>query len=127
MTEWQLHDTFDVVGRPATFATSAEAAWKAAVTSAVARHPFGNPDSARFKVVLEFRTASKRPDERWDIDNLVKPTLDAMSAIFGEREWGGAPQPQDDRVDELSASKREIIDGETTGASIQVWFRSEPI
>lgn len=41
--------------------------------------------------------------------------------------WSGTPQPQDDRVDELIARKREIQKGGTTGASIEVWFRSEAV
>lgn len=127
MTDWRLHDRFEVIGRPATFATAAEAAWKHAVAREVSRNPFPKPDSFRFKVVVEFRTSSKRPDERWDIDNLVKPTLDAMESIFGRRKWKGAVQPQDDRVDELIARKREIQRGETTGASIEVWFCSEAV
>ena len=125
MTGWRLHHRFEVAGRPATFATALEAAWKAAVAGAMSRHPFPNPDTQRFRVVLDFRTTSKRPDERWDIDNLAKPTLDAMEAIFGRRKWNGLVQPQDDRLDELIARKRATRRGETSGASIEVWFRSE--
>lgn len=125
MTEWQRFDRFEVAGRPATFATAAEAVWKEAVKLAVSRNPFPNPDSVGFKVILEFRTTSKRPDERWDIDNLAKPTLDAMSGIFGARKWHGPRQPQDDRIDELIARKRSCAPGELTGASIEVWFREE--
>ena len=122
---WRLHYRFEVTGRPAAFATTAEVAWRSAVASAVAGRPFPQPASARFKVILEFRTTSKRPDERWDIDNLVKPTLDAMEAIFGRRRWRGLVQAQDDRVDELIARKRSTRKGEASGASIEVWYRTE--
>lgn len=125
MTGWRLHHRFEVTGRPATFATASEAAWKAAVSTAVAQRPFPNPDTERFKILLEFRTTSKRPDERWDIDNLVKPTLDAMERIFGRRKWNGLIQPQDDRVDEIIARKRRTREGEASGASTEVWFRRE--
>lgn len=78
MNGWRLHHRFEVAGRPATFATALEGAWKAAVAGAMSEHPFPNPNTQRFRVVLDFRTTSKRSDERWDIDNLAKPTLDAM-------------------------------------------------
>ncbi|MBI3637694.1 MAG: RusA family crossover junction endodeoxyribonuclease [Candidatus Rokubacteria bacterium] len=126
LSDWIFHDRFEVVGRPASFSTAPDAAWRLAVATALARNPFPNPDTARFKVVVDFRTTSTRPDENWDIDNLAKPTLDAMSLIFGPRKWKGSVQPQDDRVDELIARKREARPDEATGASIEVWFRKDP-
>lgn len=56
---------------------------------------------------MEFRTATPgNVNERWDIDNLVKPTLDAMGGVLGARAWRGVAQPADDRVDHLEAWKR---------------------
>jgi hypothetical protein len=70
-------------------------------------------DGERFSVRIEFRTVAPRnANERWDIDNLVKPTLDAMEGVFGARDWSGVPQPADDRVDHLEAWKRQIQSGE---------------
>ncbi len=116
--------SFDVVGRPATFATAHEAAWKAAVREAVASSGVRPPDeTARFGVRIEFRTATPRnTNERWDIDNLVKPTLDAMEGIFGSRDWRGTPQPADDRVDHLEACKRQVAAHEAPGAQVKVWL-----
>jgi Holliday junction resolvase RusA-like endonuclease len=57
----------------------------------------------------------------WDIDNLVKPTMDAMEQVLGLRSWRGRPQAQDDRVDSLFATKRMVNEGETTGARIAVY------
>jgi Holliday junction resolvase RusA-like endonuclease len=118
--------TLEVKGRPATFATAHEAPWKEAVRSAVAASGVKSREHARFLVRIEFRTTQpKNPNERWDIDNLVKPTLDAMEGIFGARDWKGVPQPQDDRVDHLEAAKRYVQQGEQPGATIEVWLLPE--
>src|SRR5437870_1070247 len=86
----------EVSGRPAVFATAAEDDWKAAVRQAVAESGI-TPPSGRFQVRMIFRTRPpKNANEKWDIDNLVKPTLDAMEGVFGLRQWQGRPQPADD-------------------------------
>jgi hypothetical protein len=38
-----------------------------------------------------------------------------------KRAWRGAPQPNDDRVVHLEASKRTVKAGEQEGATIEVW------
>ena len=121
MTERHLV-TLDVVGRPATFATSHEAAWKTAVRDAIASAGVTPVPTARFSVRIVFRTGkAKSAGEQWDIDNLVKPTLDAMEGIFGLREWRGLPQPADHLVEHIDARKREVCEGEEPGATIEVW------
>ena len=71
---------------------------------------------------MEFRLDPQgRPGMLWDIDNLVKPTLDAMEQVLGSRDWRGHPQAKDDRVDSLFATKRLVIGGETSGARIEVY------
>lgn len=118
--------TLEVKDRPATFATAHEARWKDAVRGAVTASGVKPVEDGRFLVRIEFRTAHpKNPNERWDIDNLVKPTLDAMEGIFGARSWRGTPQPQDDRVDHLEAAKRYVQEGEQPGATIEVWLLAE--
>lgn len=117
----QHYVTLDVSGRPATFATAAEKSWKAAVRQAVADSGC-IPSNARFAVEVEFRLAEARTaNEVWDLDNLIKPTLDAMEGVFGLRPWRGTPQPADDRVDDIKAIKRRPRDGEEPGARITVW------
>ena len=117
--------TITVTGRPATFATAHEAAWKAAVREGVAASGIG-PQVARFSVRFEFRLAeAKRAGEVWDIDNLVKPTMDAMEGVLGARAWKGVPQPADDRVDHIEALKRPTAPGEVPGATIDVWTIDE--
>jgi Holliday junction resolvase RusA-like endonuclease len=114
--------TIEVAGRPATFATAHEKPWKEAVRAAVADTGVP-PQNARFAVRILFRLAvSRAPNEVWDIDNLVKPTLDAMEGIFGLRAWNGRPQAADDRVDRLEAVKRRPHHGEAPGATIDVWI-----
>jgi hypothetical protein len=113
--------TIEVQGRPATFATAGEAPWKDAVRQAVQKSGC-QPTAARFYVRIDFRLGPQRTaGEVWDLDNLIKPTLDAMEGVFGLREWRGRPQPADDRVDRIEAAKRAAGDGESAGATIDVW------
>lgn len=122
---WTPLLTVDVEGFPATFATAREPAWKTAVSTALAawraERPDHEPAAHRYSVELEFRLGPARHlGEVWDIDNLAKPTLDAMASVLGEREWAGAPQPADDRVDRLLAVKRQPRPGEDPGVTITV-------
>lgn len=117
--------TVVVDGRPATFATAAERPWKAAVREAIARTGVAAPSCARFGVRVEFRTPVPRTlNDAWDLDNLVKPTLDAMEDVFGARPVRGkmVPQANDDRVDRLELRKRTVGVGELPGATIDVWI-----
>jgi len=83
--------TLDVEGRPATFATAGEKPWKEAVRRAVVASGCAAV-SGRFAVEIEFRLGeARRASEVWDIDNLIKPTLDAMEGVFGSRPWAGTP------------------------------------
>jgi Holliday junction resolvase RusA-like endonuclease len=109
--------------RPGTFATAHERPWKEAIREAVARAGVEPRPDACFKVRIDFRTpVPKTPNDRWDLDNLVKPTLDAMEGIFGLRAWKGTPQPNDDKVIALEATKQTVADGELEGATIWVWL-----
>lgn len=113
--------TLQVNGRPATFATAHEAAWKQAVRDAVGESGSA-PQEARFAVRTVFRLGpSRTASEVWDIDNLIKPTLDAMEGIFGLRQWRGPDQVADDRVDRVEAEKRPHAEGVDPGATIDVW------
>jgi Holliday junction resolvase RusA-like endonuclease len=110
----------DVLGRPASYSSAAEAAWKAAVRAAISEAG-GGPWTGRFSVLIEFRTPQARnANEVWDLDNLIKPTLDAMEGVFGLRAWKGPAQAADDRVDHLEASKRTVAAGELPGARIEI-------
>jgi Holliday junction resolvase RusA-like endonuclease len=118
------HDllSLDVTGRPAPYATAHEASWKRLVREAIAGSGVQAQAGARFSVRLEFRLpAPRNANEVWDLDNLVKPTLDAMEGVFGLRQWQGPAQAADDRVDHIEARKREVREGEKPGARIDVW------
>jgi hypothetical protein len=118
---YRLVATIHVSGRPATYATAAEGPWKDAVRRAVAEAGC-EPIQARFAVRMRFRLGqSLTAGEVWDLDNLIKPTLDAMEGVFGLRPWRGRPQPADDRVDRIEASKEASAPGESPGATIDVW------
>jgi hypothetical protein len=78
----------------------------------------------RFSVRIESRTpVATTANERWDIDNLIKPTLDAMEGVFGARPWRGTPQPADVRVDHIDTRKWDTGHREQPGAHIDVWVR----
>lgn len=114
--------TIDVTERPATFATASEKLWKQAVREAVAASGV-QPRDARFAVRIDFRLGiPHNASEVWDLDNLIKPTLDAMEGVFGVRVWNGPLQAADDRVDRLEAVKRQPRAGEEPGATIDVWI-----
>jgi Holliday junction resolvase RusA-like endonuclease len=114
--------TIEVNARPATFVTAHEKPWKEAVRAAVTDTGV-LPHDTRFAVRILFRLAASRTtNELWDLDNLIKPTLDAMKGVFGLRAWNGRPQAADDRVDRLEAVKRWPGDGEAPGATIDVWI-----
>lgn len=115
------HLRIEVVGRPATFATKGEHPWREAVKAAIAAAGV-QPEHRRFAVRIEFRLpAPRNANDAWDIDNLIKPTLDAMGGVFGTRVWKGPPQAADDRVEHIDARKRQVVEGEETGATIEVW------
>jgi hypothetical protein len=80
------------------------------------------PQNARFAVRIDFRQAVARDaNDVWDLDNLIKPTLDAMEGVFGARAFQGKPQPAHDMVDRAAeASKRMPRAGEVPGATIDV-------
>jgi hypothetical protein len=107
-------------------------AGSAAALAVAARAPLGNDwmNAALAGVgVTSLLVALKKFDditvaiegEAWDLDNLIKPTRDAMEGVFGLREWKGAPQATDDRVDRIVAVKRLPQEGELAGATIDVW------
>jgi Holliday junction resolvase RusA-like endonuclease len=114
--------TIEATGRPAAFATASEKLWKHAVRAAVTASDV-QPQDARFAVRIDFRLGvPHNASEVWDLDNLIKPTFDAMEGVFGTRVWNGPVQAADDRVDRLEAVKRQPRAGEELGATTEVWI-----
>ncbi|MBO0883903.1 MAG: hypothetical protein J2P17_26940 [Mycobacterium sp.] len=68
------------------------------------------------------RSCARNADEVWNLDNLIKPTLDAMDGVFGAQEWSGYPQAADDRVDRIEAAKRLPSADEVPGATFDIWL-----
>jgi len=115
----------NIVGRPASYSSAAQGPWQAAVRAEIARNHVPSRDT-RFGIRIEFRTpVVTSANDVWDIDKLIKPTLDAMEGVLGLRSWRGPIQAADDRVDYIEASKRTIEDGEPPGASIEVYDLGE--
>lgn len=122
---WTRLVTVEVHGRPATFATAHEQRWKTDVDLALLNTGVTAQAGSRFAVSVHFRCPPPtRKGEVWDIDNLVKPTLDAMERVFGRRPWTGTRQPADDAVDWLAAEKTTEPSPERQGATITVWTRA---
>ena len=112
---------FDVRERPSSYSSAATAAWTRAIAAQLKAHEV-QPVDSRFAVSIAFRTPQpSNANDAWDIDNLVKPTLDAMHAILGTRAGKfDPPQADDERVDYLLATKRTVQPGESYGATIRV-------
>lgn len=107
----------DVLGPPASDSTAREAAWKAAIRAAVGQQVVA--EGARLGITIDFRLASPlRASEAWDLDNLIKPTIDALDGVLGTRAIRGARQVDDERVDEIRATKRPVRIDEAPGARI---------
>lgn len=116
--------TLVITGRPATFATRGEADWKAAVRAATAAAGLP-PTTGRFGLRIEFRLPTPdRAGQTWDLDNLLKPTIDALADVVGRRPIGGRPQADDERVDYVEAWKR--TDPSDVGATIEVHLIDPP-
>ena len=121
--------SFRVGGTPATFATRSEASWRQAVSEAAQLAMSGDqPLTGRLKVEIDFVVAMpSRKGMGWDLDNLIKPTIDALTPVIGPRKgnWKRS-QPDDERVDEIVARKRPTLDGEMSGAEIAVTVITSP-
>ncbi len=115
--------TFEVDAVPATFATSGERPWKDAVRAAALTAMVGREQRrGRFAVEMDFvLPVATQAGQGWDLDNLIKPTIDALAGVIGERvgNWRSA-QADDERVDEIRATKRTVSDGERPGARVTV-------
>ncbi|WP_199921546.1 DUF429 domain-containing protein [Intrasporangium calvum] len=115
--------TLTVEAAPATFATAGELPWRAAVTEAAARAMVGAPPLAgRLSVELGFVLPEPVvKGQGWDLDNLIKPAIDALGPVIGMRpgnwKW---EQVDDERVDRIVATKRTARSGEAIGVTITV-------
>lgn len=119
--------SFWVDGVPATFATAGEWPWRAAVATAATVAMSGREQlTQRLGVQIDFVVPQRVPGHPgWDLDNLIKPTIDALTPVIGARpgKWKHQ-QPDDERIDEIVARKRTAGRDGKVGASITVRGRS---
>jgi hypothetical protein len=81
----------DVAGRPASYSSAAQQPWQAAVRAAIAQEQT-TPGDARFGVRISFRTpVQTTASDVWDLDNLIKPTLDAIGGSLRPATLARAP------------------------------------
>jgi len=111
----------DVVGRPTGYAGGAkEQAWKDAVRRSL-RGQVAAPLQARLRVDVHFRLEPSQAERTApDLDNLLKSTVDALDGILSPRPIAGRPQADDERIDEIRATKRIAGVSERPGASITI-------
>lgn len=115
--------TIEVRGvRPATFATAGERPWRAAVGRSAEQTGRMLRPGARLNLEVAFDLPPARSTTHgWDLDNLLKPTIDALVSVLGERagSWRH-PQPDDERIDRIVASKHLVGTLDAVGATISL-------
>ena len=115
------HLIIDVRGvRPGTFATAAERPWKSAVTQAAEQTGEVLIPGARLSLEVDFTLPpASATTHGWDLDNLLKPTIDALISVLGNRPGSWRHQQADDeRIDRIVASKRSAETLDVLGATI---------
>jgi predicted RNase H-like nuclease/Holliday junction resolvase RusA-like endonuclease len=122
--------TLTVEGNPATFSTAGEQPWRAAVTAAARLAMLGAPPlEGRLSVELDFVLPEPMiKGQGWDLDNLIKPTIDALGPVIGIRpgKWKWE-QVDDERVDRIVATKRAVRSGEAPARPSQSASRAEEL
>src|SRR6266571_4221679 len=115
--DWELFAHLRVVGRLSAAPKADVPPWREAVRAAVFEQKLTPPLAKRFFVQIRFVVSRRagNPTGR-DVDNLIKPTLDAMDGVFGNRRWEGRPQAADDRVDGLYVDKTIATGDDQEGA-----------
>ncbi len=78
--------TLEVAGQPASLSTATTPPWKEAIRAAVTASGISPVPTARFAVGVTFRTPIPlNANYVWDLDNLIKSTLDALEGR--SRRW----------------------------------------
>ena len=125
-SEWRYLGELYVAGRPSPFSSPQGTDWRSAVRAAVASARIQAPPANRFFLRMTFFLApAASQGHHGDIDNLVKPTLDAMDGLLGWRDWRGLPQAADHRVEGVYAEKSPLQTGKEAGVQIVVFVRDE--
>lgn len=107
--------------RPGTAATTGGLLWATAIREATVDRDVLAP-GARLELTVDFVLPPARSkNDQWDLDNLLKPTIDALATLLGRRRVTTAqPQADDERIDRIVASKRTAGTHAAVGARIEL-------
>lgn len=106
---------------PGTTSTRRGREWAQAILRATEERAVFQP-AARLSLVVDFvLPVGRTSQEQWDLDNLLKPTIDGLTALLGVRVTNTpVPQADDERIDRIVASKRTAARGEQPGARLEL-------
>ncbi len=104
---------------PGTFATGRGDRWKQAILAKTAGADTFAP-GMRLELEVDFVVpVATTANDAWDLDNLLKPTMDALIGPLGTRPVAGArPQADDERIDRIVATKTTVVNGGRVGGRI---------
>ena len=107
--------------RPGPAASKQGEVWADAIRRETAARDLFAP-GARLSLTVDFLLPPRvTGNDEWDLDNLLKTTIDGLIALLGVRRVRTAkPQADDERIDQLTASKRPAGPDEQVGARIQL-------
>ncbi len=107
--------------QPGTAATTRGQRWHAAISEATAEREVFAP-AERLELTVDYVVpVAVSSNDQWDLDNLLKPTIDALRTLLGVRAVRTTrAEADDERVDRLVASKRAARPGEPLGARIEL-------
>jgi len=105
--------------QPGTGATVRGSVWRAAIEKACVDHDVYH-QGERLELEVHFIVPPRlNANDEWDLDNLLKPTIDGLSRVLGVRRGNHrVPQADDERIDRIIASKRPAAEPEQVGATL---------
>lgn len=110
--------TIEVWGvEPGTIATARGDRWKSALLAESAGIATFEPGK-RLELEVDFVVpVAANHNDQWDLDNLLKSTMDALIGPLGARPVvGQMPQADDERIDRIVATKSTLVEGGSVGA-----------
>lgn len=105
--------------QPGTSATIRGSVWRAAIEEACIGAEVYH-QGERLELEVQFTVPPRvNANDEWDLDNLLKPTIDGLSSLLGVR-YGNhrLSQADDERIDRIVASKRAAAGDEHVGAHL---------
>lgn len=107
--------------QPGTSATIRGSAWRAAIEEACNGTEVYH-QGERLELEVHFTVPQRlSSNDEWDLDNLLKPTIDGLSSLLGVRRGNhSVPQADEERIDRIIASKRAAQGDEQVGATLKL-------